>query len=205
MARTLPARSRRLPRLPPEGGDPPKTERPESFPADRPIDHHVAGHKAEHPDKPGRPRNDRNHTTPQPLAPDLTKAPVQISDSEDDSRMRKLRARWRTRFVPPGEPQQSAWNAKSLQFQAPRAGFEPAAYSLGGRPSIGMTTSFPTRKSLQIGSFSKGHEKSRRSTSYQLLFPLCSHLRGVRCDGSAARASAHRSRIHPLRVMTQHP
>ena len=42
----------------------------------------------------------------------------------------------------------------------------------------------PTRKSLQIGSFAKGHEKSRRSTSYQLLFPLCSHLRGVRCDGS---------------------
>jgi hypothetical protein len=30
----------------------------------------------------------------------------------------------------------------------------------------------PTRKSLQIGSFSKRHEKSRRSTSYQLLFPL---------------------------------
>ena len=69
-----------LSRLPPTGGGPPKTERPESFPADRPIDHHVAGHKAEHPDKPGRPRNDRNHTTPQPLAPDdLTEAPVQIS------------------------------------------------------------------------------------------------------------------------------
>src|SRR5215211_4670777 len=81
MARTLPARSRRLPRLPPTGGAPPKTERPESFPADRPIDHHVAGHTAEHPDKPGRPRNDRNHSTPQPLAPDLTKAPVQISRS----------------------------------------------------------------------------------------------------------------------------
>jgi hypothetical protein len=37
---------------------------PESSPADRPIDHHVAGPKAKHPDKPGRPRNDRNHTTP---------------------------------------------------------------------------------------------------------------------------------------------
>src|SRR5215211_7488818 len=43
MARTRPARSRKLPRLPPTGGGPPKTERPESFPADRPIDHHVAG------------------------------------------------------------------------------------------------------------------------------------------------------------------
>src|SRR5215218_9248958 len=43
MAATLPARSRRLPRLPPTGGGPPKTERPQSFPADRPIDHHVAG------------------------------------------------------------------------------------------------------------------------------------------------------------------
>ena len=31
-----------LSRLPPTGGGPPKTERPESFPADRPIDHHVA-------------------------------------------------------------------------------------------------------------------------------------------------------------------
>jgi hypothetical protein len=29
-----------------------------------PIDHHVAGHQAEHSDKPGRPRRDRNHTTP---------------------------------------------------------------------------------------------------------------------------------------------
>jgi hypothetical protein len=57
-----------LPRLPPTGGGPPKTERPESFPADRPIDHHVAGRKAAHPDRPGRPRNDRNHTTPQPRA-----------------------------------------------------------------------------------------------------------------------------------------
>jgi hypothetical protein len=43
-------------------------ERPESPLADRPIDHHVAGPKAEHPNKPGRPRNDRNHTTPQPPA-----------------------------------------------------------------------------------------------------------------------------------------
>jgi hypothetical protein len=42
-----------------------------------------------------------------------------------------------------------------LQGKAPRAGFEPAAYSLGGRPS-----------------------------RYHLLFPLCSHLRGVRRDGS---------------------
>jgi hypothetical protein len=58
-----------LSRLPPTGGGPPKTERPESFPADRPIDHHVAGHQAAHPDKPGRPRNDRNHSAPQPLAP----------------------------------------------------------------------------------------------------------------------------------------
>ena len=30
---------------------PPKTERPESFPAERPIDHHVAGRKASTPDK----------------------------------------------------------------------------------------------------------------------------------------------------------
>jgi len=54
--------SGQLPQLlrhPPEDGDPPKTERPESFPADRPIEHHVAGHTAEHPDKPGRPRSDR--------------------------------------------------------------------------------------------------------------------------------------------------
>jgi hypothetical protein len=72
-----------LPRLPPEGGAPPKTERPELSPADRPIDHHVAGPKAEHRDKPGRPRNDRTHTTPYPLAPiTLTEAPVQISDSQ---------------------------------------------------------------------------------------------------------------------------
>jgi hypothetical protein len=43
-------------------------------PADRPIDHHVAGHKAVHPDKPGRPRNDRtprNREPSQPLTPDL--------------------------------------------------------------------------------------------------------------------------------------
>jgi hypothetical protein len=33
-------------------------------------------------DKPGRPRNDRNHTTPKSLATrDLTQAPDQISDS----------------------------------------------------------------------------------------------------------------------------
>jgi hypothetical protein len=57
-----------LSRLPPESGGPPKTERPESFPADRPTNHHVADPTVEHPDKPGRPRNDRNHTTPQPLA-----------------------------------------------------------------------------------------------------------------------------------------
>jgi site-specific recombinase XerD len=57
-----------LSRLPSPGGGPPKTERPESFPADRPIDHHVAGPNAEHPDKPGRPRDDRTKTTtPQPL------------------------------------------------------------------------------------------------------------------------------------------
>ena len=62
----------RLSRLPPEGGDPTKNERPESFPTDRPINHPVAGLKAEHPAKPGRPRNDRTDqspTAPQPLAP----------------------------------------------------------------------------------------------------------------------------------------
>src|SRR5215213_8418208 len=75
MAANLPARSRRLSRLPPTGGGPPKTERPESSPADRPIDHHVAGYQAEHPDKPGRPRNDRKHTAPQPLAPRLDRGP----------------------------------------------------------------------------------------------------------------------------------
>jgi Transposase IS116/IS110/IS902 family len=60
-----------LSRLPPPGGDPPKTERPESLPADRPIDHHLADPTVEHPDKPGRPRNDRSdrsHAAPQPLA-----------------------------------------------------------------------------------------------------------------------------------------
>jgi hypothetical protein len=81
MTTSLPAGSRSCRDSRPPGGGPPKTERPESSPAARPIDHHVAGHKAEHPDKPGRPRNDRNHTTPQPLAPHLTKAPVQISGS----------------------------------------------------------------------------------------------------------------------------
>jgi Transposase IS116/IS110/IS902 family len=55
-----------LSRLPPTGDAPPQTERPESLPAERPIHHHLAGRKAEHPDKPGRPRNERNHTTPQP-------------------------------------------------------------------------------------------------------------------------------------------
>jgi len=37
-------------RHPPTSGDPKKTERPESIPADRPIDHPVAGHQAVHPD-----------------------------------------------------------------------------------------------------------------------------------------------------------
>jgi transposase len=58
-----------LSRLPPTGGGPPKTERPESSPAGRPIDHHVAGPTPSTQISPGRPRNDRNHTTPQPLAP----------------------------------------------------------------------------------------------------------------------------------------
>jgi hypothetical protein len=59
-----------LSRLSPTGGGPPKTERPESSPAERPIDHHVAGPRAEHPDKPGHPRNQRLELrTPQPLAP----------------------------------------------------------------------------------------------------------------------------------------
>jgi hypothetical protein len=54
----------------------------------------------------------------------------------------------------------------------------------------------PTRKSLQIDSFSKGHEKSRRSTSHQWLFPLCSHLRGVRLHGdTGARALLKRARV----------
>ena len=54
-----------------------KNERPESFPAGRPINHHVAGHQAEHPDKPGRPRNDRTplNTSPQPLTPALDRGP----------------------------------------------------------------------------------------------------------------------------------
>ena len=43
----------------PDGGHT-KNERPESSPAERPINHHVAGARAEHPDKPGRPRNDGN-------------------------------------------------------------------------------------------------------------------------------------------------
>ena len=59
-------------RHPPTSGGLKETERPESIPADRPINHHVAGHQAVDPDKPGRPRNDRTHRnrrTPQPLTP----------------------------------------------------------------------------------------------------------------------------------------
>jgi Transposase IS116/IS110/IS902 family len=65
-------------RHPPTSGGPKKTERPESIPADRPIDHHVAGHQAVHPDKPGRPRNDRTHRNrkpSQPLTPQLDNGP----------------------------------------------------------------------------------------------------------------------------------
>jgi hypothetical protein len=65
-------------RHPPTSGGPKKTERPESIPADRPIDHHVAGHQAVDPDKPGRPRNDpthRNRQPTQPLTPDLDNGP----------------------------------------------------------------------------------------------------------------------------------
>jgi transposase len=47
-------------RFPPPGGGPPKTERPESSPAERPINHHVAGHQAVDLDKAGRPRSDRS-------------------------------------------------------------------------------------------------------------------------------------------------
>src|SRR5215207_7165795 len=68
--------------------------------------------------------------------------------------------------------------------EAPRAGFEPAAWSFRRDALYRRANHLPASKSLQIGSFSKGHEQSRRSTSYRLLFPLCSHLRGVRCDGS---------------------
>jgi hypothetical protein len=69
-------------RHPPTSGDPKKTEPPESTPAqrpaDRPINHHVAGHQAVDPDKPGRPRNDRTHRNrkpTQPLTPDLDNGP----------------------------------------------------------------------------------------------------------------------------------
>jgi hypothetical protein len=48
-------------RFPPPGGGPPKTERPESIPPDRPINHHVAGHQAADPDKAGRPQSDRTN------------------------------------------------------------------------------------------------------------------------------------------------
>ena len=65
-------------RYPPTSGAPKETERPESIPAERPINHHVAGHQAVDPDKPGRPRNDRTHRnrrTPQPLTPELDNGP----------------------------------------------------------------------------------------------------------------------------------
>jgi hypothetical protein len=84
--------SGQLPQLlrhPPEDGGPPKTERPESFPADRPIEHHVAGHKAEHPDKAGRPRSDRTsrRTSPQPLTAALDRGP----DSDKQQSRRRYR------------------------------------------------------------------------------------------------------------------
>jgi hypothetical protein len=54
---------------PAHGGDRPKTARPESLPADRPINHHVTGRWAVDPDKPGRPRSDRIHASPQITRP----------------------------------------------------------------------------------------------------------------------------------------
>ena len=42
------------------------------------VQHHVAGHRAAHPDKAGRPRNDRtnpNRGTPQPLTPNVDNGP----------------------------------------------------------------------------------------------------------------------------------
>jgi hypothetical protein len=65
-------------RHPPTSGGPKKTERPESIPADRPINHHVAGHQAVDPDKPGRPRNERTHRNrkpPQPLTTEPDNGP----------------------------------------------------------------------------------------------------------------------------------
>jgi transposase len=64
---------------------------------------------AEHPDKPGRPRNDRNHTTPQPLAPNhLTEAPIQISGTPGffalSSAGRRLRKRVDLGLRPVGAP-----------------------------------------------------------------------------------------------------
>jgi hypothetical protein len=56
----------------------PKDRAAGAIPADRPIDHHVAGHQAVHPDKPGRPRNDRTHRNrkpSQPLTPQLDNGP----------------------------------------------------------------------------------------------------------------------------------
>ncbi len=78
-------------RHPPTSGDPKKTERPESIPADRPIDHHVAGHQAVHPDKPGRPRNDRTPRQAQTRTTthlDLDNGPG--SDKQDWQRARLL-------------------------------------------------------------------------------------------------------------------
>ena len=80
MAGSLPARSSGSATTRPTAGST-KNQRPESSPGGRPTDHHVAGHQAEHPDKPGRPRTDRTtqhqSTTTHPR--DLTEAPVQIS------------------------------------------------------------------------------------------------------------------------------
>jgi hypothetical protein len=62
-------------RYPPSGGDPTRNERPESFPAERPINDRVAGPTAEHPDRPGHPRSDRTHPVSEPLAAELQRGP----------------------------------------------------------------------------------------------------------------------------------
>ena len=63
---TLPASSRSF-ALPPRGGDPPKTERPESLHPDGPINHHVTDHQVADPDKPGHPRSRAAPHRTQPL------------------------------------------------------------------------------------------------------------------------------------------
>lgn len=100
MTPRLPAGSRSFRDTRPRAAVNPKTERPESFPADRPIDHHVAGHAAEHPDKPGRPRSDRTDgslVAPQPRAPGLD---VQIRGSRSVWPARRWRHAPRPRATP---------------------------------------------------------------------------------------------------------